>query len=54
MTPRNPGELKNAIERYEVLYLNLEDYSAKKQVLQTLLYLRETLKSKKRTKRSRP
>jgi hypothetical protein len=53
MKPRNPEELRSAIERYEVLYLNVQNYGLKQQVWQTLVYLREMLKSNKRRKRSK-
>ena len=48
MKPRNPQELRSAIERYEVLYLREENYGLKQQVWQTLIYLREMLKTPKR------
>jgi hypothetical protein len=50
MKPRNFRELKSAIERNEVLYLTAQDYGLKRQIWQTLVYLREMLKSNKTRK----
>jgi hypothetical protein len=47
MKPRSTKELKSAIERNEVLYLTAQDYDLKRQIWQTLVYLREMLRSPK-------
>jgi hypothetical protein len=44
MKPRSTKELKSAIERNEVLYLSAQNYDLKRQIWQTLVYLREMLK----------
>ena len=50
MKPRSIKELKSAIERNEVLYLTAQDYDLKRQIWQTLVYLRERLKNPRNRK----
>ena len=53
MKPRSTKELKSAIERNEVLYLSAQDYDLKRQIWQTLVYLREMLKRPENRRRNR-
>lgn len=42
---KEAGQLRTAIERYETLYLTAGSHDLKRQIWQTLIYLRELVKS---------